>query len=305
MVGDPRVESHDSDPRSVSRLTRLAPGTVLSGTVTRHGDIAVLNVGALRIRLSGDSRYPSGTRVRVRVRSERERVVLDLVSMVRTDGSDRSESDPRADGVRAALGRSAFAGANRATTPAQRYAAEVQRRGLAPPDGQTAAWEQLLSAVGILGDRESRQRQRRRDTGRGSLPTGTGGIEELRRATGNPDHPLQLFNALQSAGTLHWIVVPLSASFDQTAAVDAVLRVGVQLPEQRPLRAVLDVQDGRWLVYFDLSGGRADLLAVKASDPAPVVPQDLLVRRSDSLHTHLRDELAFAPEQQRRIDTYG
>ena len=296
MVGGPRVESHASDPRAV----RLTPGTVLLGTVTRRRGSAVLNVGALRIPLPGGSRYPVGTRVRVHVRSERGRVVLDLVPTARAEGSERSERDRPDRSVPTARGRFALADANRAG-----YAAEIQRRGLVAPDGQTDTWEQLLWAVGISGDRGSRRHPRRRESGGDRPQAEVGGIEALRRATANPDDPLQLFNALASPGALHWIVVPLRASFDRTAVVDAVLRVGVQLPEQRPLRAVLDVQAGRWLVYFDLSGGRADTFTVQASDSAPAVPPELLAHGRDSSHTYRCDELAFAPERRRSIDTYG
>lgn len=294
MVGGPRVESHAPDPRAV----RLTPGTVLSGTVTRRHGSAVLNVGALRVPLPGGSRYPGGTRVRVHVRSERGRVVLDLAPIARTDEPERSERDRPDRSVPTTRDRPALVDASRTG-----YAAEIQRRGLVAPDGQTGAWEQLLWAVGILGDRGSRRHHRRREGDRSRA--GADGIAALRRATANPDHPLQLFNALASAGTLHWIVVPLRASFDRTSVVDAVLRVGVQLPEQRPLRAVLDVQAGRWLVYFDLSGGRVDRFTVQAGDSAPAVPPELLVRGRDLSHTYRCDEFAFAPERRRSIDTYG
>lgn len=304
MIGDPRVESHDADPRSASRLARLKPGTVLFGTVVRRGQTVMLTIGALRIPLADTTEYPDGARVRVRVRAEQGRTLLDLAAADQATGSDRALGDQQLGSVRAALGRLALRRPPRDTAAAQRYAAELQRRGLAPPDGQTGDWAELLSVLGILSD-QSQPRERRGDTDRDTAVSDTAGIDAFRRATHHPNHPLQLFNALRGDGELHWIVVPVRAAV-ATESVDAVLRVGVKLPEQRPLRAVLDVQDGSWIAYFDISGSDAKLLAVEASDAAPALPPGLLVQGSDSAHTLSNNsEAAFAPEQQRRIDTYG
>lgn len=304
MIGDPRVESHDADPRIASRLSRLKPGTVLFGTVVRRGQTATLAIGALRVRLANSTAYPNGTRVRVHVKAQHGRVQLDLTPADQAAGSDRAIDDQQVGNVRAVLGRLALRRPPRETATAQRYAAELQRRGLAPPEGQTGAWAELLGALGILGD-QPQHREQRRDTSGAATESGTAGIDEFRRATPNPNHPLQLFNALRGDGELHWIVVPVSAAVS-TSSVDAVLRVGVKLPEQRPLRAVLDVQDGSWVAFFDLAGDDVELLAIETSASAPTLPQGLLVQGRNSAHTlNNNSEAAFAPEQQRRIDTYG
>ncbi|MCG8477585.1 MAG: hypothetical protein MI724_00685, partial [Spirochaetales bacterium] len=112
----------------------------------------------------------------------------------------------------------------------------------------------------------------------------------LNRATGTPDHPLQLFNALATTGDLHWIVIPIGATSGSglsEARVEGTLKLAVSRATGAVEGALLTVTSGRgrWRFSWRLDNGQPTLYRATGDEGAPSIPEALLARLGVTRHT--------------------
>lgn len=120
-----------------------------------------------------------------------------------------------------------------------------------PEETGDALMTALLAGHHDAVNDEADSRNRRGQKASESETSSIGAV--LTRAVNEADHPLQLLNALAGAGDLHWVVVPIGATYvaqksaeTPSASADATLSVAISRATAAPVAARLDARRSDW-----------------------------------------------------------